>query len=487
MRRREHFRIRRYARRYDKSEGKFIVNIAYETATEITPRTIGVAEAFGLGIDQTRKFIIYDNVELKIGPKDIVYITGDSGSGKSVLLKAIKKDLEEAGESVADMADLEIDQNKPIIESVGSTFHEALALLSRVGLNDAYLFIRRYRELSDGQKYRYRIAKLMESGAQWWIMDEFAATLDRDTAKIVAYNLQKQARRMGRAVVAATTHTDLFQDLAPSVHIHKRFGREVTVHYYPNSVARECSLVREMKIERGTLEDYRRLSFLHYRSEGCPPPRIVFRLVRGEELCGVIVYAYPPSRVFGRRRAFGRSFSLEEANRLISTISRVILHPKYRSIGLGVKLVRETLPRAGTPYVEAVAVMARYNPFFEKAGMVKVAESSGDVTVRRAVERLGELGFKPYLLASEGVNLRRLMEMSRGEVERVREVLLKVSGGYYRRLKGSGKPYMRKAEYERFIREASEEALAKAIRRLAILSQTKVYLVWKREAGRQSI
>lgn len=131
--------------------------------------------------------------------------------------------------------------------------------------------------------------------------------------------------------------------------------------------------------------------------------------------------------------------------------------------------------------------MARYNPFFEKAGMVKVAESSGDVTVRRAVERLGELGFKPYLLASEGANLRRLMEMSRGEVERVREVLLKVSGGYYRRLKGSGKPYMRKAEYERFIREASEEALAKAIRRLAILSQTKVYLVWKREAGRQSI
>jgi hypothetical protein len=45
---------------------------------------------------------------------------------------------------------------------------------------------------------------------------------------------------------------------------------------------------------------------------------------------------------------------------------------------------------------------------------------------------------------------------------------------------------MRKAEYERFIREASREALAKAIKRLAILSQTKVYLVWKRreENGR---
>ena len=39
------------------------------------------------------KFVIYDNVELKIAPTDILYITGDSGSGKSVLLKALEKDI----------------------------------------------------------------------------------------------------------------------------------------------------------------------------------------------------------------------------------------------------------------------------------------------------------------------------------------------------------------------------------------------------------
>ena len=95
MRRHEHFRITKFARRYDKTTGTFRFNISYETATEITPRTIGVAEPFGLGIDQQRKFVIYDNVELKIGPTDIVYIAGDSGSGKSILLKAIKQDLGE--------------------------------------------------------------------------------------------------------------------------------------------------------------------------------------------------------------------------------------------------------------------------------------------------------------------------------------------------------------------------------------------------------
>jgi ABC-type ATPase with predicted acetyltransferase domain len=74
-----------------------------------------------------------------------------------------------------------------MVETVSKTLEEALELLSRVGLNDAFLFLRTYDQLSDGQKYR----KMIESGAQFWILDEFAATLDRDTAKIVAYNLQK--------------------------------------------------------------------------------------------------------------------------------------------------------------------------------------------------------------------------------------------------------------------------------------------------------
>ncbi|MDH5438485.1 MAG: hypothetical protein OEX76_06245 [Candidatus Bathyarchaeota archaeon] len=45
-------------------------------------------------------------------------------------------------------------------------------------------------------------------------MDEFCANLNRGTAKIVAFNVQKLARKLGKAVVAATTHTDIFEDLA---------------------------------------------------------------------------------------------------------------------------------------------------------------------------------------------------------------------------------------------------------------------------------
>jgi ABC-type ATPase with predicted acetyltransferase domain len=159
-----------------------------------------------------------------------------------------------------------VDPDKPLIDTVGSTVEEGLKLLSKVGLNDAFLFVRRYSQLSDGQKYRYRLAKLIESGAQWWIMDEFCATLDRETAKIVAYNVQKLARKLGKAVVAATTHTDLFDDLGPSVHIHKRFGGEVTVNYYPNKAKPQCSLLEEMTVQEGSYKDWKEVAGFHYRS-----------------------------------------------------------------------------------------------------------------------------------------------------------------------------------------------------------------------------
>ncbi len=90
----EHFQINRYHRRYDRETDRFIINISYETAApQPTQRVIAVAESFGLGLDQHHKFTIYDNVELKINPHDIVYITGESGSGKSALLKALENDI----------------------------------------------------------------------------------------------------------------------------------------------------------------------------------------------------------------------------------------------------------------------------------------------------------------------------------------------------------------------------------------------------------
>jgi ABC-type lipoprotein export system ATPase subunit/GNAT superfamily N-acetyltransferase len=475
-RKHEYFRITNYTRRYDKRENKFIVDIAYETATEITSRTVGVAEAFGLGVDQ-QKFVIYDNVELKISPKDIVYITGDSGSGKSVLLKALKQDL---GEEATDMADIQPDPDKPIIDSVGENLSEALELLSKAGLNDAFLFIRRFRELSDGQKYRYKIAKLMESGKQWWIADEFCSALDRDTAKIVAFNIQKIARQMGKAVIVATTHTDLFEDLNPSVHVHKRFGKEMSVNYYANELVKECSLAEEMRIEEGIFADYKKLSIFHYRTSRCPPPRKIFTLKRGDELCGVIVYSYPSPVIFGRSKVWKGTFKQLQSE--VSVISRVVVHPKYRTMGLGVRLVKETLCKAGTPCVEALAVMAKYNPFFERAGMQKIMENKPNPNVLKAIEQLHTLGFNPVMFGSVNYNERNIRLIGKDKVVRILEALSRKGLTLRKRLLSLHGVYPKHEEFLQKLRRLDEKGLAEMLKRLSFLAQTKVYLFWRRRS-----
>jgi ABC-type lipoprotein export system ATPase subunit/GNAT superfamily N-acetyltransferase len=479
MRHREFFRISQIKRRYDHKTGKFIINIGYETAApEPTDRVVGVAEAFGLGLDRWEKFIIYDNVELRIGPTDIVYITGDSGSGKSVLLKALEKDIRQDLElSCININDIKPEPNKPLVEAVGKSLEEALELLSRVGLNDAFLFLRTYEQLSDGQKYRYKIAKMIESNAQFWIMDEFAATLDRDTAKIVAYNLQKLARQQGKAVLAATTHTDLFEDLHPSVHIHKRFGKEITVSYYPNVPAKECSLIREMHIEEGTTEDWRKLAAFHYRSHKIAGPRKIFCLKRGDELCGVIVYAYPPPTCFGRRLVLPK-MSMKELNEKLSIISRVVVHPKYRTIGLGAKLVKETLPLAGTPYVEMPAVMAKYNPFAEKAGMQKIAEQPPPREALKIAETLQHLGFNIQLLGSEKYVINKLQTLSHKDIAKIKEAFIRNCHTRFMKYFFCHMPFGRERAYAKEVMKASLERLASLIKVCSILIQTKVYLFW---------
>jgi hypothetical protein len=47
-RRREFFSAHQIRKTYDRIAGKFTFNISYETLAKLTPRTIVVAEAFGL-------------------------------------------------------------------------------------------------------------------------------------------------------------------------------------------------------------------------------------------------------------------------------------------------------------------------------------------------------------------------------------------------------------------------------------------------------
>lgn len=464
-------------RRYDSERGCYVYDVSFKTKAPLTERTVEVAEAFGLGIDEEKEHVLYRDFELRLAEGDIVYITGDSGSGKSVLLRAIEEDL---GIEAVNIADVVIATEEPLIDTVGDSFHEALSLLSKVGLSDAFLFLRRYTQLSDGQKYRYKIARMIDSGKRYWLADEFCSTLDRTTAKVVAFNIQKLARRSGATLVVATTHTDLEEDLNPSILIRKGWGEEIQITYKPNEEARECTITRDITIREGSKEDYGRLGHLHYRDSRVPVPHKIFAMERKDELIGVIAYSYPPINAAGRKSAVGYRPPIDELNRDWVIISRVIIHPKYRTTGLGARLVQETLPVCGRRHVELIAVMAQYNPFAEKAGMKLILKREPHQSISKSIEQLRKIGFNPTMMSSIAYNRRKLYE-NEHQVDEIREALLSVSTSYYKRLMSCSKPYVKKSEFLEWLSEQPLARLGRCLAILSVLNQTKAYLYWCRD------
>jgi uncharacterized protein len=202
----------------------------FQTRVQRSARVLEIAEAFGIGLED-KEFVVFDGLELEVNAGDIVYITGQSGGGKSVLLRELAAQMAAEGKTVVNLDAIQF-EDKPLIDQIGKDTNDAIRLLAAAGINDAYLYVRKPGELSDGQRYRFRLAKCIESSAQVWVADEFLAVLDRTAAKVIAFSLQKTARRAGATVLVATTHTDMVQDLCPDLVVEKRFREKVRVEAF---------------------------------------------------------------------------------------------------------------------------------------------------------------------------------------------------------------------------------------------------------------
>lgn len=214
---------------------KFIIDKRFKTRVMRSDRILEVAESFGIGLED-REFVVFDKLELEVKQGDVVYITGQSGSGKSLLLKDLDAQMRARGKKVVNLDEIMLDNSKPLIDQIGKDTNDAIRLLGTAGINDAYLFVRKPSELSDGQRYRFRLAKAIETKADVWVADEFLAVLDRVAAKVIAYSLQKTARRTGATVIVATTHTDMVADLGPDLFIEKKYREKLRISAVENAM-----------------------------------------------------------------------------------------------------------------------------------------------------------------------------------------------------------------------------------------------------------
>src|SRR5262249_8440665 len=140
-----------------------------------------------------------------------------------------------------------------------------LARLSACGLSEARLLLRTPAELSEGQRYRFRLAQALTNGrAPFIAAGEFTATLGRTLAKGGGFNMRKQVTRSGVGLLADTTHEDIIDDLNPDVLVQCREnGRIEAERRTPKKQA--ISFGSDLWISDGSMRDWPYFAQWHYR------------------------------------------------------------------------------------------------------------------------------------------------------------------------------------------------------------------------------
>jgi heme exporter protein A len=174
--------------------------------------------------------IVFRDVAFALAPGDLLVLRGPNGAGKSTLLRLIagligpaQGELRWGGDAVADDPAAHrartgyvghADALKPALSAAEHlTFHAALrdaagdtvaAALAAFGL--AHLAATPARFLSQGQRRRVALARLVAAPCPLWLLDEPTNGLDADS--VVALETAIARRRASGGIVIAATHLD---------------------------------------------------------------------------------------------------------------------------------------------------------------------------------------------------------------------------------------------------------------------------------------
>lgn len=184
-----------------------------------TKRAAKLMHLFGVRRERLAQQRLQHRCRLELYPGDIVYITGASGGGKTVLLEAIYAQV--AADDRLRLDAVELADDRPVIDCIEAPLFAATEAFSRAGLSDVFCLLQTPAALSVGQQHRYRLGQAMAAPARFIFADEFTSSLDRITAASVAYHLRKHARKSEKIFILASSHEDILPDLLPDILITK--------------------------------------------------------------------------------------------------------------------------------------------------------------------------------------------------------------------------------------------------------------------------
>jgi len=244
-----------------------------------------------------------EDMEWKVG-----LIVGPSGSGKTSLGSKI------FGEPIHDLYK-GWDKTKPIVDCIApdGDFNAVTGALSAVGLGDVPSWLRPFNVLSNGEKFRAGLARLICDRPERVVVDEFTSVIDRQIAKVGAEAFAKSWRKGTGQVVLLSCHRDIIEWLQPDW----------------------IYLTDEARFARGCLWQRSRLDLQIYKVSGSVfrhfKPHYYLDLplpVAGEYFVGVID---------GEPVAHLAVCPLFTANAYRAT--RLVVMPEWQGIGVGTKFL----------------------------------------------------------------------------------------------------------------------------------------------------
>lgn len=139
-------------------------------------------------------------------------IVGASGAGKSTIASELYGD--------AVVTDYEWSDNRCVLDDFPErmSIRDITTLLSRVGFASPPSWLRPYRVLSTGERFRVRLARALAEDRELVVMDEFTSVVDRQVAQIGCHCVQRVLRRKQATVrrfIGVSCHYDIIDWLQP--------------------------------------------------------------------------------------------------------------------------------------------------------------------------------------------------------------------------------------------------------------------------------
>lgn len=272
-----------------------------------------IQEHFDLRIEDTCEVEIPNNIHFpSLGDWSIGVVCGASGSGKSTILKHIND---------GEIKNAFFDCSKSLISNFDNlTPKDATLLLSSMGLASVPAWIRPYNVLSNGEKYRAELAKIVSESSENEIIliDDYTSVVDRNVAKSMSHALQKYIRKHNKKIILATCHYDIFEWLQPDWIYDLNKG----------GVLEKCDYLRqgkpkiELQVYRTTCDTWERFKKHHYMTDELNKACMCFCFTWDNKL--VSFYSILPLP----------SGTLKDAYRG----HRLVVLPDFQGLGLGSKI-----------------------------------------------------------------------------------------------------------------------------------------------------